>query len=143
MVRLQTRIPNLSNSPRIRSAPQSRLSLAICLIKATVSWDILGVREAARDLYFQKSLKPWRCQRNSVSGWTMNSACFQVRTILARSTRSMRSLLVQAGRFTCRRRISSCWRRNAFSATSSELFLVRSVRVPSSSKVVSGLVQAT
>jgi hypothetical protein len=31
MVRLQTRIPSLSNSPRMRSAPQSRLSLAISL----------------------------------------------------------------------------------------------------------------
>jgi len=36
------------------------------LIKVTVSWAILGLREAALDLYFHKSLKPWRCQRRSV-----------------------------------------------------------------------------
>jgi hypothetical protein len=47
----------------MRSAPHRRLSLAICLIKSTVSWEILGVRKAARDLYFQKSLKPRRCHR--------------------------------------------------------------------------------
>ena len=56
-------MPSLSNSPRIRSAPHSRLSLAISWIKVTVSWDSLGLREAAPDLYFHKSLKPWRCQR--------------------------------------------------------------------------------
>jgi len=58
MVRLQTRMPSLRSSPRIRSAPHSRLSLAISLIKATVSEDILGVGAAALDLYFHKSLKP-------------------------------------------------------------------------------------
>jgi len=63
MVRLQTWMPSLSNSPRMRSAPHNRLSLAISWIKEIVSWEILGVREVALDLYFQKSLKPWRCQR--------------------------------------------------------------------------------
>jgi hypothetical protein len=42
------------------------LSLAISRIKATVSWEILGVAEVALDLYFHKSLKPWRCHRRSV-----------------------------------------------------------------------------
>ena len=49
----QTRRPSLSNSPRRRSAPHSRLFLAICLIKATVSAEILGLAEVALDLYFQ------------------------------------------------------------------------------------------
>ena len=66
MVRLQTRIPNLSNAPRIRSAPHSRLSLAISLMKATISADILDLRVAALDVYFQKSRKPWRCHRSNV-----------------------------------------------------------------------------
>src|SRR5215467_9327765 len=56
-------MPSLSNSPLMRSAPQSRLSLAISLIKATVSWGILGLRAAALDLSSQKCLKPWRCHR--------------------------------------------------------------------------------
>src|SRR5215471_4526500 len=34
MVRLHTRMPSFSSSPRIRSAPQSRFSFAISLIKA-------------------------------------------------------------------------------------------------------------
>jgi hypothetical protein len=50
-----TRRPSLRNSPRIRSAPHRRLLLAISLIKATVSGDILGLVEAALDLYFQYS----------------------------------------------------------------------------------------
>jgi hypothetical protein len=66
IVRLQTPIPSLSNSPRIRSAPHSRLSLAISLIKATVSAEIFGLRAAALDVYFQKSRKPWRCHRSNV-----------------------------------------------------------------------------
>src|SRR5258708_24018767 len=66
IVRLQTRMPSLSNSPRIRSAPQSRLVLAISLINATVSAEIFGLAEAALDLYFQYSLNPWRCHRRSV-----------------------------------------------------------------------------
>jgi len=66
MVRLQTRLPNLSNSPRIRSAPHSRLSLAISLIKATISAVIFDLRAAALDVYFQKSRNPWRCHRSNV-----------------------------------------------------------------------------
>ncbi len=53
MVRLQTRMPTLSNSPRIRSAPHSRLSLAMALINSMVSAEILGVAELDLDLYFQ------------------------------------------------------------------------------------------
>ena len=58
----------------MRSAPHRRLSLAISWIKATVSWEILGVREVALDLYFQKSLKPWRCQREPRL-WLDNKQC--------------------------------------------------------------------
>jgi hypothetical protein len=43
LVRLQTCIPSFNSSPRIRSAPQSRLSLAICLIKVMVSSASLGL----------------------------------------------------------------------------------------------------
>jgi len=43
IVRLQTRRPSFRSSPRMRSAPQSRLSLAICLIKAMVSEAIFGL----------------------------------------------------------------------------------------------------
>ncbi len=59
-------MPSLSNSPRIRSAPQSRFCTAISLINATVSAATFGLAEAALDVYFQESLKPCRCHRRSV-----------------------------------------------------------------------------
>ena len=53
IVRLQTRRPSLSHSPRIRSAPHRRLSRAISLINSTVSVEIFGLGTAALDVYFQ------------------------------------------------------------------------------------------
>ena len=47
-------------------------------------------------------------------------------------------VLVNTGRLTCRLRLISCWRRNAFSATSSDLFLARSASDPNNSEVVDG-----
>jgi hypothetical protein len=141
MVRLHTRIPSLSNSPRMRSAPQSRLFLAISLINAIVSVATLGLAVLAFDLYLQKRRNPSRCQRRRVSGWTIKSACLQVRTVLARSTKRIRSRLVHIGRWICRRRMMSWWRKSAFSATSSDFPLARSATVPSSTEVFGGLVQ--
>jgi len=143
MGRVETCMPSLRNAPRRRSAPQRRFCTAISLMKATVSAEIFGLADAALDVYFQYSLNPWRCHRKSVSGWMMKSACFHVRAILASSTRSMRSVLVQAGRLTCRRRILNCWRRSACSAISWDLLLGRSVSVPTMRAVLDGLVQST
>jgi hypothetical protein len=63
MVRLHTRMPSFNSSPRIRSAPQSRFSLAICLIKAIVSAATFGLWEEVFDLRFQNRRKSSRCQR--------------------------------------------------------------------------------
>ena len=63
MVRLQTWMPSFNNSPRILSAPQSRLSFAICLIKAMVWAATFGWWEEAFDLCFQTRRKSSRCQR--------------------------------------------------------------------------------
>jgi hypothetical protein len=41
-----------------------------------------------------------RCQRSTVSGWTITSARFQVLSLLDSSTNSVRSRQVRAGRFT-------------------------------------------
>jgi hypothetical protein len=49
MVRLETRMPTLSSSPRMRSAPHRRWSRAMVWIKATVSAEILGCLEAGFD----------------------------------------------------------------------------------------------
>jgi len=61
----------------MRSAPQSRLFAAISLIKTIVSGESFGFLERAFDLCFQNKRKSSRCQRRSVSGWTIKSACFQ------------------------------------------------------------------
>jgi hypothetical protein len=134
-------MPSFSNSPRIRSAPQSRLFAAISLIKAIVSGDILGCVARAFDWCFQNKRNASRCQRSRVSGWTRNRACFHTRTALAKSTRKMRSLFVHTGRFTCRLRMISCCRKRAFSAMSSNLLRPRSAKVPSGNEELSGLVQ--
>jgi len=124
----------------MRSAPHSRLSLAICLIKAIVSAATFGLCEVALDLRFQTRRKSSRCHRSSVSGWTMKSACLHVRTTLAKSTRRMRSVFVHVGRFTCRWRMISCCRKRAFSAMSPGLLRARSASVCSGIEEVSGVV---
>jgi hypothetical protein len=62
MVRLQTRRPSFNNSPRILSAPQSRLSFAISLIKAIVSAATFGLWEETLDRRFQYRRKSSLCQ---------------------------------------------------------------------------------
>jgi hypothetical protein len=99
IVRLHTRIPSLSNSPRIRSAPQSRFFLAISLINTIVSGESFGCLESALDFRFQNKRKSPRCHRSTVSGCTMKSACFQVRVILARNNKRNRSDFLHAGPF--------------------------------------------
>ena len=61
IVRLHTRIPSLSNPPRMRSAPQSRFLLAISLINAILSRESFGFLESAFDLCFQNKWKSSRC----------------------------------------------------------------------------------
>ena len=70
IVRLLTLIPSLSSSPRILSAPQSLFAAATDRISVAV----LGERREAgrvRLRHRQRALKPPRCQRMSVSGWTI------------------------------------------------------------------------
>ena len=63
MVRLLTRISSLSNSPRMRSAPQSWLFAAISLIKAIVSDESLGFLIWTFDVCFQNTRKSSRGPR--------------------------------------------------------------------------------
>ena len=141
MVRLQTRRPSFSNSPRILSAPQSRLSFAICLIEAMVSAATFGLWEEVFALRFQYRRKSSRCHRSSVSGCTITRACCQVRTSLASRTRRKRSVLLIDGRYTCRLSMRSWCRKRAFSAMSSDLLLLRLVKVENGKEVKSGFVQ--
>jgi len=70
IVRLLTLIPSLSSSPRMRSAPHSRPRPAISRMRSIVSGgsgDVFRGRDRRR----QNRRKPARCQRTTVSGWTM------------------------------------------------------------------------
>jgi hypothetical protein len=138
-----TRIPSLGNSPRMRSAPQSRFLLAISLINAIVSGESFGCLESVFDLCFQNKRKSSRCHRSTVSGCTIKSACFQVRSILARNDERNLSVFLQTGRLTCRCRIVSCCRNNAFSTSSSDFPLVRSVIAPCRREMERGFIQRT
>ena len=58
-VRLATCMPSLSNAPLMRSARDAAgCPFPSPQMLATVCWDILGLRDAALDWYFHKSLKP-------------------------------------------------------------------------------------
>jgi hypothetical protein len=141
IVRLATLMSSFSNSPRMRSAPQSRLSTAIALIRAMVSAGSLGSCAVVRDFRFQNSWNPWRCQRSTVSGLTMSSASFHHCNRLASRTTRTRSERVKRGRLTERLRTRSCWRSRAFSMTSWGLLRARSRRLPRVSEALGGSVQ--
>src|SRR5258708_35085234 len=68
------------------------------------------------------------------------SACFQVRTILAKNTRRSQSVFLYTGRLICRRKMMSCCRNSAFSASRSALLLVTSANVPSTREVDGGFI---
>src|SRR6267378_6074510 len=63
-VRLQTRTPSLSNSPRMRSAPQRGLRVAISRINAARE---VGGRPDGREHRRQWARNPARCQRRMVA----------------------------------------------------------------------------
>jgi hypothetical protein len=72
-VRGDTRMPSFSNSSfAMRSSPHVRFDAAIIAISRCTSTGIVG-RPGARDVQRQNSRKPFRCQRISVSGFTMTS----------------------------------------------------------------------
>ena len=55
-----------------------------------------------RDFHHQNSLKPWRCQRITVSGCTISRADLQFDQIRDMTTRKFRSRLRTRGRFILR-----------------------------------------
>jgi len=82
--------PSSSSSPRILSAPQSLFADAIDRISAAVS----GARRAAGSVrlpHRQRALKPARCYRRRVSGWTIRSMFLQVGVMVASATNTIRS----------------------------------------------------
>src|ERR1700730_14990938 len=67
-------IPSLSNSPWIRGAPHSGLAMLISRISRRISTATVGRPERGRDFQRQYDLNPARCQRTTVSGFTIVSA---------------------------------------------------------------------
>ena len=108
MVRLLTRMPSLSSSPRMRSAPQRRFSRSIRWMSWTVSGTRRGSHRRERDLHRQKRRKPCRCHLRTVSGFTSSTVSCQVRVIAASATITARSCLRSRGRFAWRRTTISC-----------------------------------
>ena len=128
-----TSIPSINNSPWIRGAPHNGFSRPIRRISARISESICGRPPMWRDLKCQYARKPRRCQRITVSGWTMmiaSSSDGYSRYSHTISKRSMFYSLTRDG--DLRRRITRRWRRMRFSA-SSRARLVNCDRIASNS----------
>jgi hypothetical protein len=87
-----------------------------CLTSAETSLSA-GWRE--RDFQRQKRRKPARCQRTTVSGWTIRRASAQRDQTRERSSQMARSVGRSRCRGVDRRRAAGCWRRARFSNASS------------------------
>jgi hypothetical protein len=128
--RLPTRIPSLSNSPRIRSAPHVLFSAAIARISATVSAGTLRSTPAEWLLRLQILRNPSRCHRRTVSGRTMaTTRCHPGGTAPHRMSLSLSSDISLA-RGTLRRSTTSWCRSKASCRTSSRRGLTASRAMP-------------
>ena len=120
-VRLLTRMPSLSSSPRIRSAPHRPLAVAMAWIRSMSSTRNRPRAPLRLDLWCQRRVNRSRCQRRRVSGLTTWRASRHAVCSRARNTRISRSSAWRRGRDGAARRSTRiCWRRSAFSATSAE-----------------------
>jgi len=104
MVRLLTGMPSLRSSPRMRSAPHRRPRRAMSRMRSMVSFGS-GDDRRGRDQRRQKSRKPARCQRISVSGWTTTIAVRQPSRSRAPRRSLRRSKRLSLGRLLLRRRM--------------------------------------
>jgi hypothetical protein len=101
-VLLATGWPNFNSSPRMRSVPHRLLSLAMRRMSATFSLARAGRPIGIVTLDLPRYTHPnnSRCQRSSVSGFTMSKVSFRVFSRLASTTNKARSRQVSVGRFT-------------------------------------------
>ena len=84
--------PSISSSPWIRGAPQSGFSPAIRRMRSRSSRSTFGRPALFRDFQRQNVLKPERCHRKIVSGfttWDTSSRVGQIRIIHTNSARSL------------------------------------------------------
>jgi len=121
-------MPSLSNSPRMRSAPQRGLRAAISRMSAALP---VGGRPDCRERRRQNARNPARCQRRMVAVWMSRVASRQ-----AGATRAARTIMKRCQRVhrtrpaIFRPAAMSCCRRSAFSATSSARRRTRSTASP-------------
>ena len=144
MVGLQTRMPSLRNSPRIRSAHNTPIVSRHFLDQSHGCCGYLWFGRCCSGLVLPEQARiPGDATAGASLVGQVMCACFHARDARARRTKIRRSVFAQVGRLTCRRRIMSCCRRRAFSATSSDLLLARSATIPNRREVVEGVVQST
>src|SRR5215510_1133573 len=94
-------IPNLSNSPWMRGAPQSGFSRLILRISWRISLDTGGRPGWPRRTFqVQNNRKPLRCQPMTVSGLTMTKEDRQSLQTSQNQAHRSRSADVSLGRFT-------------------------------------------
>ena len=97
-------MPSLRSSPWILGAPHNGLAMLISRISRRVSNGTVGRPQRCRDFQRQYELKPTRCQRMTVSGFTIVSALMAFGTKRYSPTKIRRSMALKATLFgTCRR----------------------------------------
>jgi len=144
MLRLQTRMPSLSNSPRIRSAQKTPILRRHFLDQSHGFCGYFWFRRCCSGLILPEQA---RIPADATTGASLVGqvmcTCLHARDARARRTKIRRSVFAHVGRLTCRRRMMSGCRRRAFSATSSDLLLARSATIPNRREGVEGVVQST
>ena len=113
-VACETSIPSLSNSPRIRGAPQRGLALLMVWMSSRISLEILGLPARPRWIFqVQNRRKPLRCHAITVSGLTMSKAERQSGQIRESQTQSTLSEVRSLDLPGTERRRTLIWRRRA------------------------------
>ena len=113
-----TSYPSKASSDLIRGTPHVWFSRDSRRMRSRTSRATPGLPCFLRDFHRQYSLKPCRCHRSTVSGWTRVSADRQPGQSLDSQTQKIRSCLRSLGRSTERRSTVSWCLRARFSATS-------------------------
>ena len=130
-------MPSFASSPCTRGAPQRGLALLMFRISSRISGATPGPPGLRRRLFqVQYRLNPQRCQRMTVSGFTMTRTLSQSVQILRNSTQNPRSTFESRGRFTERRRTASCCRRATFSRASSRRALKVEMRARTNDEIM-------
>src|SRR5438874_2581296 len=89
-------MPSLRGSPWILGAPHNGLAMLISRISRRISNGAVGRPQRCRDFQRQYDLKPVRCQRMTVSGFTIVSALMVFGTKRYSPTKIRRSIALKA-----------------------------------------------